>query len=374
MAIQFKDEYVKMDEEYGDCLYKMFGPTLLSYPMDVNSSRLYMFTSNIKQTLSLLNPDVPRIMTGFENTMGKYNKAFKKIEGEWKVIDKILKFKSGNLYSLIIYNEEADTYDIVEKLLAENLTEKFGFMYNTDRIDSLKVGDTIKDEIIYKTTSYDENMNYMFGKNAKVYYSTSNDTLEDAITIRKSWADNVKSVEVDVVQVSINDNDILLNLYGDDNEYKTFPNIGEPIENSTVCATRRINKEHLLYDFQSQNMREICNTDVDYFVSKNSYIYDMEIYYNGDKPFPDNLFYRQIKEYYGDICSYADRIYEWTRRIKNSGSKFTQNVTFFKSKYQNFNNPEYKWKNKDKAFNHLMVEFKVKSIVGLDPGSKITGR
>lgn len=31
-----------MDEEFGDCMYKMFGPTLLGYPVDVDASRLYM--------------------------------------------------------------------------------------------------------------------------------------------------------------------------------------------------------------------------------------------------------------------------------------------------------------------------------------------
>lgn len=217
-------------------------------------------------------------------------------------------------------------------------------------------------------------MNFRYGKNARVYYSTSNDTLEDAIVIRKSWADKVKSVEIDTVQVPINDNDILLNLYGDDKTYKTIPNIGEMVQNSTICATRRINKNHLLYDFQAQNMREIYDTDEDYFVSKDSIIYDIDIYYNNDEPFPSNIFYAQLKGYYDDICLYAEKILDWTTEIKFSGSKYTDNVSYFRSRYKNFNNPEYKWKNKDKAFSNLIVEFKVKSIVGLDAGSKLSGR
>ena len=372
--ISLKEELMAMDEKYGDQMYKMMGPTLLSSPPGTDSSRMYMFTSNIKQILTLLNPDVARIQTGFENTIGNYNTAYKRLKGVWEVVDKIEKFSNGYIYTLVLYNAKEDKYDMIEKSVAENLTEKFGYVYNTDKMDKLKVGDKLKDEILYKSTSYDENMNYRYGKNAKVYYSTSNDTLEDAIVIRKSWAENVKSVEIDNVQVTINDNDVMLNLYGDNNTYKAFPDIGEKVKDSTICATRRINKNHLLYDFQIQNMQEVNNTDVDYFVSKDSIVYDMDIYYNNDEEFPDNIFYGQLKSYYEDICYYADRMYETATKIKNSGSKYTDNITYFRSRYKHFNDREYKWKNRDKAFNNLIIEFKVKSVVSLESGSKLSGR
>lgn len=375
LDISLKEELQKMDEKYGDQMYKMYGPTLLTWAGGIDSSRLYMFTSHLKQFLTLLNPDVPRIQTGFENTIGEVSKAFKRLEGTWEVKDKIYKYNNPNsIYTLVLYNKKTDTYDMIEKIVAESCTEKFGYLYNTQRMDETKPGDILKDEVLYKSTSYDDNMNYRYGKNAKVYYSTSNDTLEDAIIIRKSWADKVKSVEVDMVQVPINDNDILLNLYGDDDNYKSIPDIGEMVLNSTLCATRRINKKHLLYDFQSHNMQEIYDTDEDYFVSKDSVVYDIDIYYNKDEPFPDNIFYKQLKEYYNSSCEYADKMYKWATEIKESGSKYTDNVTYFRSKYKNFNDPEYKWKNRDKAFSNIIIEFKVKAIVSLDSGSKISGR
>jgi hypothetical protein len=67
-------------------------------------------------------------------------------------------------------------------------------------------------------------------------------------------------------------------------------------------------------------------------------------------------------------------MHEWAKKIKHSGSKYTKNVPFYKSKYKNFNDPEYKWKNRDKVFGNIIVEFKVKAEVGLDAGSKIVGR
>lgn len=374
--INLKDDLQKMDDEFGDSMYRMFGLTNLGFPEDTDSSRLYMFTSHLKQTLCITNPDVPHIMTGFENTFGKYNRAYKFFKGTWEVIDIIYKYGKNGVYTVVLYNAETETYDMIEKTEAENLTEKFGYLYNTDRMDELKIGDRITDECLYKSTSYDAHMNYRYGKNAKVYYSTSNDTLEDAFVVRRGWAEQVKSVEVDDVFVVINDNDVPLNLYGTEEEYRFMPDIGERVINSTLCATRRINKDHLLYDFQSQNMRKIYSTDTDYYVSKDSIIYDIDIYYNGQEPFPDNIFFRQIKYYYDMQCKYAERILEVATKIKESGKHYTLNVSMFIDRYQHFNDPEYKWVHREKgrAFSNMLIEFKVRSLVSLDYGSKITGR
>lgn len=371
-----KKDLEVMDEKYGDQMYKIFGPTLLGFPEDCDSSRLYMLTSHLKQVLTLLNPDVARIQTGFEKEIGKWNHAFKQMAGTWEVKAILPKFKNNPkaIYTIVLYNEKTDTFEMIEKEVAEPQTEKHGYMYNTEVMDGLEVGDMIRDAYLYKSTSYDKHMNYRFGKNAKVYFSISNDTLEDAILIRRSWCETVKSVQVEIVEVPVNDNDILLNVQGDDKDYRAVPDIGEQVRNSTLCATRRINKSRILYDFQSQNMRNIASTDVDYVVSKNSTIFDMDIYYNNEHEFPDNAFFHQVKEYHDSICVYADQVTEWATNIKESGSKYTKNVPFLKSKYAKFNNPEYKWTYKEKAFSNMVLRFKTTSIVSLENGSKLTGR
>ena len=375
MAVSSKNEYVEMNEKFGGDMTKMFGPTLLGFPTDVDASRLNMFTAESKQSLSVINPDVARIQSSFENIFGRQNRAYKKLEGRWEIKAILPKFKNGAIYTMVLYNQDKDLYEMIEKPITENLTEKFGYIYNTSMMDSLNVGDIVKDPILFKSTSYDDHMNYRYGKNARVYYSTSTDTIEDAVKIRQGWADGVKTIESDIVQVPINENNVPLNICGTDSEYKSFADIGEPILNSTVFATRMINKDHLFVDFQSKNMREVCSTDIDYFVTEDSTIYDINIYYNNPNPFPDNVFFRQLKGYYDDICHYASEILHWASVIKESGSNYTENVSYCKSRYQHFNDPEFKWKSKEnKAFSNMIVEFKVKSVVGLDAGSKIAGR
>lgn len=384
MAVAFRGDYEDLDRKYEGQTYKMAGNTLLTWPSDIDSSRLCMNTGETKQSLTLLNPDVPRLSTGWENVLGKRNKnrSFIQLDGTWEVMDIIPKFTSKNnqIYTIVVYNEETDTYDMLEKQVTENLPEKFGFVYNNDRMDQLKVGDVITDEIISKSTAYDDNMNYRYGKNAKVYYSTSTHTIEDAVYIRQGWADGVKSCEVDTVgPFGLNINHVPLNLYGDESEYKVCPDFGEPIRDSLVFAYRPVNKNHILQDFKNSELKKVRPaTDTDFYVSDAdaSYIYDINIYYNSSDPFPDNTFFRQLKGYYDDICVYADRMASWAKKIKKSGSKYTGNISYFKSKYQHYNDPEYLFcgKEKNHPFGNIVIEFKTVSIIGIVPGSKMAGR
>jgi hypothetical protein len=268
---------------------------------------------------------------------------------------------------------------MIEKVTAVTKTEKFGYLNNTEKMDSLEVGDKVKDAVLYKSTSYDKNMNYRLGKNALVMYSTSNPTIEDAIYVRKGWADTVQFVELDTVTVPLNDNDIFINRYGTDNEYKPFPGVGEHVVDSVICTTRRIVKEHLLYDFQSRNLRQSCSTDVDFFTSKNAYVYDINVYYNGDEEFPQNLFHRELGEVYRACCTYADRLTIIAREIKekckgNSRYHYTSHIPQIISKYQHVSDPEYKWKYKDREFANILVTFKTYAVVSLQAGYKLVGR
>lgn len=360
-------------------MYRIWGPTLISFPSDTDSSRALMNTSQQKQFLTLLEPDVPHVLTHFENIFGHYNRSYKKMEGTWEVIDKIDKFGDGRIYTLVLYNRETRTYDMVEKVVAVARTEKFGFLYDNNHIDSLQVGDVIHDDVLYKSTSYDEHMNYRLGKNANVMYSTSNPTIEDAIYVREGWAKSVRFVELDSVTVSVNDNDILINRYGTDSEYKPFPWVGEMVQDNVICTSRRIVKEHLLYDFQSKNLRTTYPTDTDYFTSKDAMVYDITVYYNGDDPFPDNLFHKELGAVYRACNSYADRVTKAAREIKekckrNPRYHYTKNIPYLISKFQHVSDPDYKWKFKDREFSNILISFKTFAIVSLQAGYKLVGR
>lgn len=380
MSIIDVSKYAELDKKYGERMYRLWGPTLLCYPMDTNGSRSLMSTSFQRQILSLENPDVPYVLTGMENTFGQYSRAFKVLKGEWEVLDKIDKFGDGRVYTLVLYNPKEGIYDMIQKPIAEVKSEKFGYRYNTEHMDTLQPGEHVCDDVLYKSTSYDMHMNYRLGKNALVMYSTSNPTIEDAIYVRKGWAESVRFFEFDNVWVGLNDNDIFTNRMGTDDDYVPFPSVGEKVKDAIICSTRRIIKDHILYDFQSRNLRESYATDTDYFTSKDAVVYDIEVYYNGDEEMKDNVFNRKLKWIYQCCCSYADRISAWGKRIKeickheHPERKYTDRVTFLIARYQNVSDPKYKWKYKEREFSNILVNFKTYAAVSLEAGFKLVGR
>ena len=156
-----------------------------------------------------------------------------------------------------VYDKDKEMYDVIERKDVEDLTEKYGFQYDNSGINNYKVGDTIhKGDTLSKSTSYDEYGNYGFGKNVKAMYLVDLDTLEDAIVVSESLAKSMKSTEVEKVKVPINDNDFLLNLYGDNDNYKAFPDIGEFTNDKILCVKRRIINSQILFDLKSGNSKK----------------------------------------------------------------------------------------------------------------------
>ena len=86
-------------------------------------------------------------------------------------------------------------------------------------------------------------------------YQSSPTTIEDSIEITKPLSERLASTEVEVVSVNINDNNVMLNLYGDADNYRGFPNIGESIENQSLCEIRNFTRGKLPYDFKTANLR-----------------------------------------------------------------------------------------------------------------------
>ena len=122
--------------------------------------RSTMFTSHLKQFLNLLEPEYPYLFTNCENLAGKHSSGYKKAKNKLKVFRKINKYEDltdeVKIYKLFVFNEETETFDVIERKVCEELTENFGFEYLNDVIDSYEEGDTIdKDTVLYRSTSYD---------------------------------------------------------------------------------------------------------------------------------------------------------------------------------------------------------------------------
>lgn len=181
-SLELNKQLLEKDEEFRG-KDTIFGRTFLSYPSHASAMRLTMFTSHLQQSVVLEKPQVPLVFTNYENITGDNSTGYYDADHDYVVTHKVVKYpdhEESSPYALILYNRDKNYYDIVIKKSCEDLTERFGYSYNNENIDSKTVGSKIeKGERLYKSTSYDEHNNYCYGLNAKVVYMIENHTIED---------------------------------------------------------------------------------------------------------------------------------------------------------------------------------------------------
>lgn len=359
----------------------LFGMTLLTNPGLISSSRNIMFTSHLRQIVNLRNPEVPKMFTNYEDEVGKGSTSYTKSKENFIVHKRVLHYPivphTGQQYSLFLYDEENDTYDLTHKKMLEDLTEKYGYEYNNDFIDSKEEGSEInKGDVISKSSSYGDNMEYRYGLNARFMYSIDNRTIEDAIVVSKSFAERAVSKEVETFRVSVNDNDIFCNLYGTNANYKPFPDIGEEVIGSVVCALRRIHNSQLLHDLKQSNLRDVDYSSDACTFCDDGRISDITVYSNKLRSeIPDNQFNRQVLQYLDSQEMYYQEMLDTCEEIVASGSNFTKEIKFSIKKAREYLDNNVKWRNEDNSvFNNFIIEFTIERNVPLKIGQKITGR
>lgn len=357
----------------------IFGMTLLTNPGYISSARNIMFTSHLRQLVNLTNPDFPKVFTNYENIVGKNSTGYYEAKHDMEVVARIPKFGIENeqhLYLLFLYDRKNDKYSVIEKKIVEDLTEKFGYEYNNEVLDSKEVGSKVKKgEWLYQSTSYDSDHNYCYGKNVRFAYMLENYTIEDAIIVSESIANSMTSKEVETFKVPLNDNDILCNIYGDNDNYKSFPDIGEYIKNKILCVKRRIHNDQLLFDLKKSNLRKInFNSDTPKFAEGR--VVDINIYCNKTlDELEDNTFNRQLIKYIKYQKEFYTKVLEVCEQIKESGSKYSKDISFYLGKARDILDDEVKWREEDNSvFGNIVIEFLVERTVGLAVGQKITGR
>lgn len=363
----------RMDEiENKDDLLCVGLNTLASY---ASSARSTMLTQHLVQAEVPDHPEIPAVSTGYEKLFGKYSVSYKQTDSKLKVIDKIVKFENF-VYTLIVYNQKEKMYDIVQRNEVRNLDESYGYKINNEEIDSYKVNDTIsKGTVLYKSPCMDEYGNFMYGINAKIAYVISQDTIEDAVVMSESFAKKFSVTKVKNCMVPINDNDVLLNLYGDKNKYKAFPEIGESTKKCIICGTRRKNKSYDILNLKNSNLRKTIPGDDIYQFYGNYKVVDINIWSNKTiDDIPDLPAYDQLRVYFTKITNYYKDIYDKLDKIINSDEKYSTELSRLYAKARDFLDPECKYLEEDKMFSNILMEFVVAKSEPFHVGCKISGR
>ena len=369
--------YLSNKEKTITSMDHLLGPELFTIPQYISSSRAIMFTNHLKQMVSLNHPEFPRVFTNYENVFGDLSSSIYKAKDDCEVVKIVPKFEWNpkHLYVVFLFDKKNKKYFCLTKKIAEELTEKFGYGFNNTALDALEEGQKIhKGDILWKSNSYDEDSNYCYGINALTVYLIDNRTIEDAAICSESFAKRMEAKEVETIKISLNDNDLLLNLYGDNEHHKGFPDIGVKVNNKILCSKRRIDNFQLLFDMKRSNLLKSNPLNDKQYYSKGE-VMDVDIYCNQQiEDIPDIPANEQIIQYLKNQKRYWTEIFDVCQEIADSGCEYDDDIGFLLGRAKNYLNPDYKWKDNDSVFNNIIMEISVQRDVPLNVGYKVTGR
>lgn len=359
-----------------------------------SGSRKIMQGIQMEQCVQIMHPEPPIISTGYENQFGYLSSNFITADMDYEVIAKISKFsfKPNDHYWLILYNRAQNVLTMIERTPYYHITEFFGYLFNNDTLDSLLISDIVRQgQVLKKTISYDDFNNRAEGLNLTTMYIACEDVKEDPIVISESAATRFACPLIDKIEVMVNDNDILLNLYGEEKasegqisdgrrgQYITFPDIGEQVKNNIFCAIRReLKDEEALFSQSWERLKDIMMNDKK-FLCDDGVVIDINVYCNNIEKLQDSMYNNQIKKYYDETQRFAK---EFVRKVgpylydengdKREGLKVSYDLQKMFFRMQKINsNALYM---QDKVFSNIMLEVYIQHSKPLRRGDKITDR
>lgn len=371
----------KMMDEYNkkfDHSDRFLSNELLTWSNQISSSRQNMVDQQLVQTLMLTHTDVPMMGTGYEHEVGRFSKSYYCADRPWRIIHKISRYtKFPNLDYWLIVQDQNGYYDAIHRVPGEVLTESYGYLNQNEVIDSKNPDDLINQgEIIFKSTSFDDAMNYKYGRNARTAYISCLNVAEDAIWAAKEFCDSLEYVKIHTVEAQLNTNEILLNYYGDDSIYKPFPDVGEDTRLNVLCAKRKISQKSIIYSLKDSNLRNIlADSDDVYYGKTGSKLIGIEVFCNKDpneiERTPNNA---QVMYYYDEQIKFYQTLRSRLGKIitKNPGRCSDTLIHLF-HRAEDLTSRKMIL-NGNSKFENITIIFTMMHIEHAGIGSKISGR
>lgn len=215
-----------------------------------SSARSYMCTNHVSQALVPIAGDEKIIQTGLEKQLGA-NTFSKKALEDVRVLKVISRYNgitansvSAKTYVLVIVESlTTGEIDFIELPYYFSLHQYFGFKYkwNEELLSNLTPGTILpKNTILADSPAVTKNSGYKFGVNANIALMNLPETAEDGVIISKSGAERYSYYIYETRVMETGSDTFPLNLYGDKDNYKPFPDIGEKVnKDSVIMAMRR---------------------------------------------------------------------------------------------------------------------------------------
>lgn len=182
----------------------------------------------------------------------------------------------------------------------------------------------------------------------------------------------MSSYFVNVINITINTNDIPLNLYGNEDEYKSFPDVGEEVKDGILCATRRLNYDEIIHKFKNEMLNKTLEGDNAYKV--HGKVIDIDVLNNEDIEKLENQYYseqflkyiKELKHFYKTFVTVTDDI---VRK-----KKYSNDLIRLHNRFKGYIDDNAKLVYDNNQFDKIIFRVKVLEKKPLVHGSKVSTR
>ena len=337
-----------------------------------SASRKLMASVHTSHIFPLFGGEKAFIETGYENRFGDYSSSITTTDSTYRVVAKISKFSfsPNHIYYLILEDLVNKRLDVVQRIPYHYVTESYGFLYNNITLDNIEVNQVIPNNtILQKSLAFDEYNNRKDGLNFNVIYLSLDQNLEDSVIISQDAADKMISPLIKPTSIMINENNIPLNLYGDDKVYRCIPDIGEDIKDNILIALRKEKKEEMVFTESVERLRTVMMSDEKKLLSGK--VIDINIMCNN----PENLdLYHngQFKMYYNELQRMSQEIVSTVTQYEMNNYEISYDLKkLYSTSKRVLNHDEYIDK---RPFSNIVLDVTVLEENRLQEGDKVSNR
>ena len=208
-----------------------------------------MMSSHFAQRPVISGSEPDLIQTGIAEEFGKYTFSVKMPE-DGTILRVIPRYKNGvsdedvhfNPETVVIYrSHETGQIGFFTLPYYASYHPVFGFKYEqkeaAKRIEHM--AEFAKDTVFADSPAVHGESHYTYGHNLNIVYMSHPNVGLDGYVINRDALKHFKFKIYETRSISLGSNSIPLNLYGDDENYKPFPDIGEYIRDDGLLMARR---------------------------------------------------------------------------------------------------------------------------------------
>lgn len=327
---------------------------LNSFDSYTNSARKQMFSgSHIAQALVIRNPSQKIFLTGMEERYGETvydirmpeRGTILRVLPRYRASDDaeaIIQHPEHNPETVVLY-KAYDTNEIGMFTLPGHFSGHtyFGYRYKpTANLSRIRIGEAIDEGVVFLTSpNVMENGDYRYGKILKTAIMSHPSVAEDGFMICEDVLSDMTTSLFKKRDGEWGENELPLNLYGDDEHYQPFPNLGQLVREDDILIAFRRNDKYSAWADQSRKRLRVVNPFRDRCIysggggERRGRVVDIRVYHDEYNPstLPVEMdeqvmrYYREDKRFYQEL---DDEITSTQRRYGKGNVELSPELHF----------------------------------------------